>query len=287
MASKMDDQGLREDQMALLRDCSKISAVKLPNNRGSKFLARLIYIVDADTIHVAGCVDGRLQRHKIRVTLVDAAEINHKDGDRIVTPYEQALGSVTKSYVLNRLSPADFKVTTTDEYNDRVQKKVFDAKPVMLLIDCPMTDTKGKEIDLDPYGRDLGAVTVLENNSAEKGWDLAQDLISKELVDLYEGGTKKRSFMRSTAFLDPLEAVLGSPTVEQLKSLYANLSEEDKMMGNNPQAPEVAPQNIPVTTKTGPEDKPVRPKRTRKTATEITPEEAPIQGRPAKKGRAV
>lgn len=224
----------------------KVSSAQEPNNRGTKWLARLIYVTDADTIVVARFVDGRLQREKVRLTYVDAAEIKHTDGERIVTPYEQALGAVTKNYILNRLAPESFKVSLIDSYKDHAQKKVFDVKPIILEVTCPMTDSKGKEIDLDRYGRNLAAVSVITSEN-DKGWDITQDLLSKELVDKYEGGTKARSFMKSTAFLDPLESSLGAEIVNQLKDLFKQIPREE---------------TVEVTTKTSlPEPRPKRIRR--------------------------
>lgn len=209
--------------------CPKVSKAQEPNNRGTCWLARLIYVIDADTIVVARYVDERLQREKVRITLIDAGEVKHETAERKVTPYEQALGSVTKNYILNRLSPDDFGISTSDKYKDMAQKKVFDRKPVIVKVDCPMTDSKGKEIDLDRYGRNLAAVTVTQIGATEVDWDIAQDLLEKCLVDKYEGETKVRSFMRTTAFLDPLKTILGTGIIAQLKTLYSQLTDDEKV----------------------------------------------------------
>lgn len=61
----MDDKECRR-----LVECPKVSKAEEPNNRGTCWLARLIYTIDADTIVVARSVEDRLQREKVRVTLM-------------------------------------------------------------------------------------------------------------------------------------------------------------------------------------------------------------------------
>ena len=59
-----------EEQIEFLRKFEKISSVKAPNQFGQKWVARLIYIVDADTLTVAKYdeTDGSVDRYIIRIT---------------------------------------------------------------------------------------------------------------------------------------------------------------------------------------------------------------------------
>ena len=217
------------DECQKLLACPKVSKAQEPNNRGTCWLARLIYVVDADTIVVARYVDDKLQREKIRITDIDAGEVKHLSGDRKVTPYEQALGAVTKNYILNSLSSDHFQIDITDKYKDMAQKKVFDVKPIIVKVNCPMTDSKGKVIDLDRYGRNLAAVTVIQIGEKSINWDIGQDLLEKQLVDNYEGEKKARSFMKSTNFLNSQNNTFGVEIIAKLNKLFAQLSVDERV----------------------------------------------------------
>ena len=219
--------------------CPKVSDAKEPSLQGTRWLGRIIYIIDADTFVIARYINDTLVRYKVRITCIDSAEIQHEKGEETVTPYEQALGALTKSYLLNKMSPNNFKVCTEDVYDWRAQQKVFNKEPIMVMVDCPSIDKEGKKIVLDKYGRELGSVAVLQDESDCTGWDVAQLLIEKELVDRYEGKTKKRSFMKSTTFLDKLSDQIGDENVHQLKTLFTQLPEVTE-----PELPEDTPTKV-------------------------------------------
>lgn len=108
-----------EEQIALLRKCAKVSSVKAPNQFGQKWVARVQSVTDGDTLNVVKYdeTDGSLDRYIIRVTEIDCPEIKHKDGERVVTPYEQALGSKAKSTVLHEMLPSSFEICDVDKYD--------------------------------------------------------------------------------------------------------------------------------------------------------------------------
>lgn len=65
-----DHKLTEEEQIALLRNCEKISSVKAPNQFGQKWVARVVSVTDGDTLNVAKYdeTDGSLDRYILRVT---------------------------------------------------------------------------------------------------------------------------------------------------------------------------------------------------------------------------
>lgn len=186
-----------EEQIALLRKCAKISAVKAPNQFGQKWVARVQSVTDGDTLNVVKYdeTDGSLDRYIIRLTCCDCPEIKHKDGERIVTSYEQALGSRAKSTVLHEMLPSSFEICDVDKYDWRVQQKIFDVNPIIVYVNCPAKDHLGKPMTPDPYSRTLAAVAIMKEDGTKV--DIATLLIDAGLADRYYGGTKERSFMKN------------------------------------------------------------------------------------------
>ena len=255
-----------------LLSCPKISAAKEPSLQGTRWLGRIIHVVDADTFVIGKYAGDNLVRYTVRLMHLDSAEVKHLgESAAKTTPYEQALGALTKNYILQKLSPNQFKMSTEDIYGWQAQQKVFNKEAVIVMVDCPSVDSEGKRLDNDKYGRELGNVAILQDESDGSGWDVAQLLIQKRLVDPYEGKTKQRTFMTSTTFLDDLLDEIGHENVEHLKTLFAQLPDETPVVVDKPTEPTKRPvlkrQEIPreavkVTTKTSlPEPRPKRIRR--------------------------
>lgn len=185
------------DEKERLRTCAKVSTVKTANQIGKKWIARVIYVIDGDTLVVAKCNGECLERRTIRVTCLDCPEINHQKGGHKVSDFEQKLGARAKNTVLHTMLPAHFQILDVDVYDWRKQQKIFDDEPVFVFVDCPSKDHLGKTMVADPYGRDLGAVTILlqRNGDAVTEIDIATLLVDAKLADRYYGGTKQRTFM--------------------------------------------------------------------------------------------
>lgn len=189
---------MNDNEKERLRTCPKVSGVKAPNQMGKKWIARVINIIDADTLNVAKCHGDCLERRTVRVTEIDTAEINHARGDKKVSEFEQKLGARAKNTVLHTMLPAHFQILDEDVYDWRKQQKIFDTEAVFVLVDCPSKDREGKNMVSDPYGRDLGAVKILNASCDESsGIDIASLLVDGGLADRYYGGTKQRNFMKT------------------------------------------------------------------------------------------
>lgn len=180
-----------------LRNCPKVSGVKAPHQMGKQWIARVISVIDADTLNVAKCNGDCLERRTVRITNCDSAEIKHKKGSHNVSEFEQKLGARAKNTVLHTMSPDHFDILDEDVYDWRKQQKIFDIVPVFVFVDCPAKDQNGKNMCADPYGRDLGSVQILEPESnTMTGVDIATLLVNAKLADHYYGGTKQRTFMQ-------------------------------------------------------------------------------------------
>ncbi len=231
-----------------LTSCTKISAIDEPNLRGQVWIGRLVHFADGDTCAVVKCnqipqgidlnLGTCLERRTVRLTKIDCAEA--ATPKKKITPYENLLNTITKNYVLHTILPDEFQVLETNTYDWRKQQKIFDKHCVLLRVDCPLLDSKGKTMELDPYNRDLGSVVLLptcvrtiENNTCnlsnneennnkeikdnkelketegedhmpidklEKEVDIGELLRKVGLADFYEGETKKRTFMTEAGF---------------------------------------------------------------------------------------
>lgn len=209
-----------------LKQCPKISNAEPPSMCGTKWLARVIYVKDADTIVVARfCpITDRLEARTIRTTHNDGPEVPHTKSKIKPSKYEAMLGYIAKTIVLNKMLPDQFKISAEDSYDWRKQKKIFDQHPIIVEVDCPAVDSKGKNIDLDPYFRDLAKVIVM---SGTEPWDVAQTLIQLGIADPYEGGKKDRTFMKSTKCLDNLGTVVASDILQNVRDAYKEITDLD------------------------------------------------------------
>ena len=184
---------MNDDEKERLRTCPKVSGVKAPNQMGKKWIARVISVIDGDTLNVAKCNGECLERRTVRVTCLDTGEIKHLKGGHKVSDFEQKLGARAKNTILHTMLPAHFQILDEDVYDWRKQQKIFDVEPVFVLVDCPSKDQEGKNMVADPYGRDLGAVKILNEKNEI---DIANLLVDAKLADRYYGGTKLRTFMQ-------------------------------------------------------------------------------------------
>ena len=216
----------QEEIVKKLTQCPKVSQAEPPSLRGTSWTGRVIYVKDADTLSIARyCpVSDQLEARTIRITMIDAPEVPHTRGNKLISEYETMLGFLAKSFVLHKMLPDQFAVTTDDLYGWRMQKKIFDSHPVLVQVNCPSVDSRGKKIELDPYSRDLGSVNVIKQDGC---WDIAQSLIATKLVDAYEGGSKKRSFMTSLACLDNLGNFTGENVLTRVRTAFAQRSSKD------------------------------------------------------------
>lgn len=205
-----------------LKACPKISAARSPSVCGTKWTARIIYVKDADTVVVARFCphSDQLEARTVRTTLNDCPEVFHSKSKIQPSKYEAMLGYMAKTIILNKMLPDQFKVVAEEMYDWRKQKKVFDQYPVIVEVDCPALDSKGKTVVPDPYFRDLGKITV---TSCDEPWDVAQTLINLGLADPYEGGKKERTFMKSTKCLDNLGSIAPADAIRKAHDAFQNL----------------------------------------------------------------
>lgn len=193
-----------KNQYAKLRDEPKISKTPTPNPtlRDMKLYGRVISVVDGDTAYIATCVNGSLLRFTVRVAHLDSPEMDHGFGEVTVTEYEHKLGCRAKNTVLHHMLPDHFNLVDEDVYTWQKQRPIFDANPVMVVLDCTVPeDAKQKR---EKYKRELAQVMVVKDKDDEKGSDLAKLLIDAGLADPYGGGTKVRSFMKNAPKNDKL-----------------------------------------------------------------------------------
>lgn len=133
---------------------------------------------------------------------------------------------LTKNLVLHTILPTEFQVADQDCYPYQMQQKIFDKHCILIRADFPMKDSKGKKMDLDPYGRDIGSVTILKDKAEINLGDLLRKV---GLADFYEGETKKRTFMTKQGFekvYQGLQAINTSPEIlSKLDTLFKALGE--------------------------------------------------------------
>lgn len=212
----------------ILSECKKISATKEPTLAGTSFLARIIYCIDSDSIVVARVVDPigpKLERRTIRITMINGPEVPHKQSTQnTLSSYEAMLGTLAKNIVLHTILPDQFEIQEIDCYDWRKQQKIFDAHPVIVEIECPLLDSKGKLKQADPYKRELGSVSIVKSSKQETPINIANLLIDIGIADKYEGGKKTRSFMTSTQFIETnLRPLCGSKICDNLLDLYKKM----------------------------------------------------------------
>ena len=191
-------------QYAKLWDEQKISKTPAPNPtlRGLKLFGRVISVVDGDTAYIATCVNGSLLRFTVRVAHLDCPEMDHEFGEVTVTEHEHKLGCRGKNTVLHHMLPNHFQILDEDVYTWQKQRPIFDANPVMVVLDCSVPeDAKQKS---EKYKRELAKISIVKDKNDEKGRDIAEILIEAGLADPYEGGTKVRSFMKNAPKDDKL-----------------------------------------------------------------------------------